>query len=176
MYKTLMKVPSNQARCRGQLTGHSRPMEVRPYITFPPQLPNSVDPNSLLGVGDALERSLGSLNDLLNGTGVLLGLALSGVKGGLVLLAGVVEEDTSGLGGANAEEEEVDGGEEQVARLDDEAPTSPDQTSGSKSSVLGERKVLCGTSKVGGTGEDETPLSRSIVSNRTSRLNCAVFL
>jgi hypothetical protein len=131
---------------------------VRPYITFPPRSSNTSLPSPLLGVGNALERSLGILNDLLNSADVLVGLLLGGLESRVVLLAGVVEEDAGGLGGADAEEQEVDGGEEEVARLDDEAPASPDQAGGRQGGVLGEREVLCGTGEVGGAGEDETPL------------------
>jgi hypothetical protein len=134
-------------------------VDFRPYITFPPHTSkklHSQDP--LLGVGDALERSLGVLDNLLNSADVLVGLLLGGLESRIVLLAGVVEENAGGLGGTDAEEQEVDGGEEQVARLDDEAPASPDQTGGGQGGVLGEGEVLCGTGEVGGAGEDETPL------------------
>jgi hypothetical protein len=114
--------------------------------------------NPLLGVSNALKRSLGVLNDLLNGADVLAALLLSSLNGALVLHTGVVHEDASGLGGADAEEEEVDRSQEKVAGLDDEAPASPDQAGGSQSGVLGEREVLCGTSEIGSTCEDETPL------------------
>jgi hypothetical protein len=107
-----------------------------PYITNPPHSIGLHSP--LLGVGNALERSLGVLDNPLNGAGILAGLVLGRVNGVLVLLAGVVHEDASGLGGTDAEEQEVDRSEEQVAGLDDEAPASPDQTGGCQGSVLGE--------------------------------------
>jgi hypothetical protein len=47
---------------------------------------------------------------------------------------------------------------QKVSGLNDKAPTGPDQTSSHKSTVLRERKRFDGTSKVGSTGEDETPL------------------
>jgi hypothetical protein len=47
---------------------------------------------------------------------------------------------------------------QKVSRLNDKAPTGPDQTSSHEGTVLRERKRFDGTSKVGGTGEDETPL------------------
>jgi hypothetical protein len=135
------------------------PVNFRPYITFSSSLLKQLhSQNPLLGVGDALERSLGVLDNLLNSADVLVGLLLGGLESRVVLLAGVVEENAGGLGGTDAEEQEVDGGEEQVARLDDEAPASPDQTGGGQGGVLGEGEVLCGTGEVGGAGEDETPL------------------
>lgn len=138
----------------------SRNDRARPLHPWSPPIYNNSSSlqSPLLGVGDALERSLGVLDNLLNGADVLIGLLLGGLEGRVVLLAGVVHEDAGGLGGADAEEEEVDGGEEQVTGLDDEAPASPDQTGGGQGGVLGEGEVLCGTSEVGGTGEDETPL------------------
>jgi hypothetical protein len=49
--------------------------------------------------------------------------------------------DSGGLGGTNAEEQEVDGSQEHVAGLDDEAPASPDQTGAGQGRVLREREV-----------------------------------
>lgn len=117
----------------------------------------------LLRVGNALDSSLGSLDDLLHGAGVLVRLLLGSIKRGLILLAGVVEEHARCLSSADAEEEEVDGGKEKVPRLDDEAPAGPDQTSGSQGSVLGERELVGGTGEVSSTGEDETPLRRTLM-------------
>jgi hypothetical protein len=45
-----------------------------------------------------------------------------------------------------------------VTGLDDHAPASPDGTSTHQSSVLGEGELLGGTSEVGDTGDDQTPL------------------
>ena len=44
-----------------------------------------------------------------------------------------------------------------VLGLDDQAPTSPDETGGSQGAVLGERQLLGRARKVGDTCEDETP-------------------
>jgi hypothetical protein len=96
---------------------------------------------SLLGVGDALEGSLWVLDNLLDGAGVLASLLLGCINNGVVLLGRVVHENSGGLGGTNAEEQEVDGSQEHVAGLDDEAPASPDQTSAGQRRVLREREV-----------------------------------
>lgn len=45
-----------------------------------------------------------------------------------------------------------------VTGLDYQAPASPDGTSTHQSSVLGEGELLGGTSEVGDTGDDKTPL------------------
>jgi hypothetical protein len=134
--------------------------------------------NPLLRVSNALKRSLRVLDNLLHSADVLAALLLSSLEGRLVLDAGVVHENARGLGGADAEEEEVDRSQEQVAGLDDEAPASPDQAGGGQSGVLREREVLCGTGEIGGAGEDETPLrEREGVSEKVVLLRfCAVIL
>ena len=48
-----------------------------------------------------------------------------------------------------------------VSWLDDQAPSCPDQTSSCEGYILGDGELLCGTGKIGDTGEDETPLLRS---------------
>lgn len=161
MYKGL-------ARCRDQRNRVPTPPgsfsphdKARRYKTSPPSAAQNSRPKllvPLLGVGDALEGSLGVLDDLLNGAGVLAGLLLGGIDNGLVLLAGVVHQDASGLGGADAEEQEVDRSEEQVARLDDEAPAGPDQASRGQGGVLRQREVFGRTGEVGGAGENKSPL------------------
>lgn len=45
-----------------------------------------------------------------------------------------------------------------VLGLDDEAPASPDNTGAGQGQVLGEGEVLNGTSEIGDTGEDKSPL------------------
>jgi hypothetical protein len=45
-----------------------------------------------------------------------------------------------------------------VLRLNDEAPPGPDNTGASQSEVLSERELLGGTSEVGDTGKDKSPL------------------
>jgi hypothetical protein len=45
-----------------------------------------------------------------------------------------------------------------VLGLDDEAPAGPDNTGTGQGEVLSEGEVLDGTSEVGDTGEDKSPL------------------
>lgn len=45
-----------------------------------------------------------------------------------------------------------------VLGLDDEAPSSPNDTGAGQSEVLSERELLGGTSEVGDTGKDKSPL------------------
>jgi hypothetical protein len=47
---------------------------------------------------------------------------------------------------------------QKVSGLNDEAPAGPDQTSSHEGTVLGEGKRFDGTSEIGSTGKDETPL------------------
>lgn len=49
-----------------------------------------------------------------------------------------------------------------IAGCDDHTPASPDGTGSHQSSVLGKREFLSGTSKVGDTGEDDSPLTDNI--------------
>ena len=164
MYKTLMSIPEHEKKARLSRNDQN-PLHLwsPPIYNISSSLLKYLHSQSpLLGVGDALERGLGVLDNLLNSADVLVGLLLGSLDSSVVLLVGVVNEDAGGLGSADAEEQEVDGGEEQVARLDDEAPASPDQTGGGQGGVLGEGEVLCGTGEVGGTGEDETPLWKNV--------------
>lgn len=62
------------------------------------------------------------------------------------------------MGGSNAEQEEVDTGQEQVAWLNHEAPSGPDEASGHESGVLRNRELVGGSGEVGSTCEDKTPL------------------
>ena len=62
------------------------------------------------------------------------------------------------LGGADEEETEVDGGEEEVAGLDDEAPARPDGARGHEGQVLRDAELRCWAREVGGAGEDDAPL------------------
>jgi hypothetical protein len=71
-----------------------------------------------------------------------------------------VAQDTADLSSSNTEEEEVDTGKEQVSGLDDEAPSSPDQSRAHEGGVLREGELIGGTGEVGGTGKDETPLRK----------------
>jgi hypothetical protein len=59
-----------------------------------------------------------------------------------------------------------------VLGLDDEAPASPDNTGARQGEVLGEGEVLDGTSEVGDTGKDKSPLQ---VVNKVSICACIVF-
>ena len=68
-----------------------------------------------------------------------------------------VHQHPRGLGGARQEQEEVDGGEEDVLRTDDEAPAGPDEAGGHEGGVCVERKLGGGACEVRGTGDDETP-------------------
>lgn len=70
----------------------------------------------------------------------------------------VIDENARALGDAHETQEEVDGGQEVVLGLDDEAPAGPDEAGGGQGGVLGEGEFLGGTGKVGDTGEDESPL------------------
>lgn len=59
-----------------------------------------------------------------------------------------------------------------VLGLDDEAPASPDNTGAGQGKVLGEGEVLDGTSEIGDTGEDKSPLQ---VINKVSIYAYIVF-
>lgn len=80
------------------------------------------------------------LLDLLSSLLQLAGLALSAIldllAGGVSLQGLLVAEDTGGLCGADAEEQEVDTSEEQIPGLDNEAPTGPDEAGGHEGGVL----------------------------------------
>jgi len=69
-----------------------------------------------------------------------------------------VEHDASHLGAADDEEEEVHGSQEDVPRLNDEAPSGPDGACGHESGILSQREGFSRTSEIGDTSEDETPL------------------
>jgi hypothetical protein len=45
-----------------------------------------------------------------------------------------------------------------VLRLDNEAPASPDDTGAGQGEVLSEGELLGGTSEIGDTGKDKSPL------------------
>lgn len=109
-------------------------------------------------VADVVSIAPSSLTlDLLDG---LLGIGLDVLNGALKasLFIGLVLCDSGDLDEADHSEEEVDGGEEVVLGLDDEAPASPDDAGAGQGKVLGEGELLGGTSKVGDAGEDESPL------------------
>lgn len=110
----------------------------------------------IISIHDRPVRSR-ALDLLLN----LLDLVLNLVHDGrLVVLGRVVEEDARALRDADEAEEEVDGGQEVVLGLDDEAPAGPDEARGRQGAVLGEGEFLGGAGKVGDSGEDERPLCR----------------
>lgn len=73
-----------------------------------------------------------------------------------------MNENPADLDDTHDTEEEVDGGEQHVLGLDNEAPTGPDEAGGGQGAVLGEREFLGGAGKVGDTGEDESPLRSSV--------------
>lgn len=90
----------------------------------------------------------------------LLHLVLN-LLGSRLLHGRVVEEDARALRHADETEEEVDGGQEVVLGLDDEAPAGPDDAGGRQGGVLREGELLGGAGKVGDTGEDKSPLQKS---------------
>jgi hypothetical protein len=100
------------------------------------------------------------LGDLLDSLNVLLDILLQILSddGSTALLGGFVHGDTGELCDTDEGEEEVDGGQEHVLGLDDEAPAGPDDTRAGEGEVLGEGELLGGTGEVGDTGEDKTPL------------------
>lgn len=97
---------------------------------------------------------LSALDSLLD---LLLGLD-SGVCDSLVLLAVAPHQDAGDLDDSDDAEEEVDGGEQVVLGLDDEAPAGPDETGGGQGAVLLQGELLGRAGEVGDTGEDEGPL------------------
>lgn len=98
---------------------------------------------------------LSALDGLL---GLVLGLA-DGVGDGLdVFLAAAPGQDAGDLDDADDAEEEVDGGEQVVLGLDDEAPARPDEAGGRQGAVLLQRELLGRAAEVGDAGEDEGPL------------------
>lgn len=90
----------------------------------------------------------------------LAGLLLDVLDDGLDALGGggVVGCDSGDLDEADDAEEEVDGGEEVVLGLDDQAPSGPDEAGAGQGKVLSERELLDGARKVGDAGDDESPL------------------
>lgn len=95
---------------------------------------------------------LSALDSLLD---LPLGLD-SGVSDSLLAVA--PHQDTGDLDDADDAEEEVDGGEQVVLGLDDEAPAGPDDTRGRQGAVLLQGELLGRASEVGDTGDDEGPL------------------
>lgn len=91
----------------------------------------------------------------------------------MAFLAVVVGEDTGDLDNADETKEEVDGCEQDVSRLDNQAPTSPDQAGTCESSVLCEGELFGWTIKVSDACNDERPLHdgspemHSLEANRT---------
>ena len=57
------------------------------------------------------------------------------------------------------------GGLQNVPRLNDEAPPSPDSACGHESGILSQREGFSRAGKLGDTSEDETPLKDNMVSN-----------
>lgn len=103
-----------------------------------------------LDILDSLLDILGSLLDvLLNIVGNVLGA---------FFLVELVHGDSGNLGETDETEEEVDGSEEIVLGLNDQAPPGPDETGASEGKVLGSRELLDGTGEIGDTGEDKSPL------------------
>lgn len=80
----------------------------------------------------------------------------------MVALARPVNQDPADLDDTHDTEEEVDGGQQHVLGLDDQAPTGPDEARGGQGAVLGEGELLGGTGKVRDTGENESPLRSSV--------------
>lgn len=100
---------------------------------------------------------LSALDGLLD---LVLGLADSlGDSLVVVLLAAAPHHDAGDLDDADDAEEEVDGGEQVVLGLDDEAPARPDEARGRQGAVLLQGELLGRATEVGDAGEDEGPLS-----------------
>lgn len=109
---------------------------------------------SLTNTAD-LAPLLSALDSLLD---LLLGLN-SGVSDSLVIVLAVApHQDAGDLDDSDDAEEEVDGGEQVVLGLDDEAPAGPDETRGGQGAVLLQGELLGGAGEVGDTGEDKGPL------------------
>lgn len=70
----------------------------------------------------------------------------------------LVHDDSTELDRSSAAQEKVDGSQQVVLGLDDEAPSSPDEAGGEQGGVLSAGKGLNGSSKVGDTGNDQSPL------------------
>lgn len=130
--------PAHPPRAAGHIEGRA---VLRTIIIFP----TTIDMAPLLS-------ALDSLLDLF------LGLPDSLSDGSLVLLAVAPEHDAGDLDDADDAEEEVDGGEQVVLGLDDEAPARPDEAGGGQGAVLLQRELLGGATEVGDAGEDEGPL------------------
>lgn len=75
-----------------------------------------------------------------------------------------MKQDPADLDDTHDTEEEVDGGEQHVLGLDNQAPTSPDEARGGQGAVLGEGELLGGAGEIGDTGEDKSPLRSVCVS------------
>lgn len=137
-------------------------------LNVPPQMPPTLRLNSFL-----------SLLDLITDC--------------LAFLRHVVGYDSGDLDNADDTEEEVDCSQtvnsissnpasnietacnvQDVSRLDNQAPSSPDSTSASKGNVLRQRELLSWTVEIGYTGENEAPLLSTIVSNCSSSCSCGV--
>jgi len=127
----------------------------QPHLSSPSPLDQ---PPPLLRVLDRLNNAARVLQHLLNLTAPLHELVLDLLAQRLALQAALVQQHTRDLRRAHARQQEVDAGEEEVARLDDEAPARPDRARGRQGGVLRERELRGGAREVGGASEDETPL------------------
>ena len=83
-----------------------------------------------------LRRISGVLHDTLNNLSLFLCQLLRHGDRILALLALPPYKNPGNLGSTDAEEEEVDGGEEDVLRFDDQAPACPDGASSHEREVL----------------------------------------
>lgn len=95
---------------------------------------------------------------LLSALDSLLDLVLGLLNHSLVLLAAAPHHDAGDLDDSDDAEEEVDGGEQVVLGLDDEAPARPDEARSRQGAVLLQRELLGRATEVRDAGEDEGPL------------------
>ena len=131
--------------CLASSTSH--PVSLHPSQPSTPSKPTC---SSLLNSLNNLLRP--PLNQPLN----LLPLLLRQLNGLLAhtqpLLATLPHQNPRDLRAADAEEQEVDRGEEEVLGPDDEAPAGPDQAGGDEGAVLGEGEGGGRAGEVGGAG------------------------
>lgn len=124
-----------------------------------PKFPGKGERSSFLilypGLGPVSSSSLRALDSLLGLLHLLLGLSHDALG---PLVRGVVNDNARDLDDADDTKEEVDGGEQVVLGLDDEAPAGPNEARGRQRGVLRQRELLGRAGKVGDTGEDEGPL------------------
>lgn len=151
---------------KSEKASHRRYSEAHPLSAQPPRDPRHIKRRAILRTTTTTTTNIttvttGRATQPLSALDGLLGLVLDLLDlVGEALLAGAPGQDAGDLDDADDAEEEVDGGEQVVLGLDDEAPARPDEAGGGQGSVLLQRELLGRAAEVGYAGEDESPLHK----------------